>query len=117
LAEDHGDIRLLCARVLRGAGYEVIEADDGAEALAWLEREPLPDAIVTDLHMPRVDGIELVETVRARSGRACVVVLLSSERTLSEIAGRLGADAFVRKPFGVADLTEALARAFAARRE
>jgi signal transduction histidine kinase/CheY-like chemotaxis protein len=65
IAEDEGAVRRVVAAVLRRAGYRVIEAADGAEAIAWLERRGAEIALaVLDLTMPRVDGLAALAAMR-----------------------------------------------------
>jgi signal transduction histidine kinase len=60
LVEDDGDVRAVTARILRGAGYEVLEARDGDEALTMFRASAFPiDLVITDLVMPRISGREL----------------------------------------------------------
>ncbi len=67
LVEDDPSLRAVFVNFLRHAGYEVVEAQDGADALAVLDREPAPvDLVVTDVVMPYTGGPALVERLRAR---------------------------------------------------
>ncbi|HEX4935410.1 MAG TPA: ATP-binding protein, partial [Gemmatimonadaceae bacterium] len=67
LVEDEGAVRQVASRMLTLLGYRVLEAEDGAAALALAEREGgAIDIVVTDVMMPRVTGLELVRTLRAR---------------------------------------------------
>ena len=66
LAEDHPTMREAVRMVLAGEGYRVTEAADGAAALAAIA-EAVPDVIVLDLHMPVMDGAEVLSAVRAES--------------------------------------------------
>jgi signal transduction histidine kinase len=66
VVDDDAQLRLLVAEVLRRAGHEIVEAADGEEALRLLD-ERLPDLILTDLVMPKVDGAQLIEEVLAQA--------------------------------------------------
>lgn len=67
LVEDDPSLRAVFVNFLRHAGYDVVEAQDGADALAVLDREPAPvDLVVTDVVMPYTGGPALVERLRAR---------------------------------------------------
>lgn len=63
LAEDHEDSRAFLLAILREEGFDVIEAKNGAEAVALAQAE-IPDLILTDLHMPELDGINAVRQIR-----------------------------------------------------
>src|SRR4029078_10804793 len=102
VVEDDDDLRAFLADVL-GARYRVETARDGAEGLAVAEALR-PDGIVSDLAMPRIDGIELVRALRARErGQRTRVVLLTARTQLARIveAFDAGSDDYVTKPFHV----------------
>ena len=65
VAEDDADIRLLVAMRLRNAGYEVVEAEDGQQALELVASEQ-PELCVLDVSMPKVDGFEVTRRIRAK---------------------------------------------------
>jgi DNA-binding NarL/FixJ family response regulator len=109
LVEDESIGRELLARGLTRAGYEVTEAADGSEAREQLERDF--DFVVTDLLMPRVDGLQLLEELNRRGHRALRVVITSfadKERVVAVL--NLGADYLLEKPFGVEQLAQLLAK-------
>ncbi|MFE3636609.1 SpoIIE family protein phosphatase [Streptomyces sp. NPDC059168] len=106
LADDNSDMREYLTRILDGAGYQVTAVDDGAEALATARRD-IPDLVVSDVMMPRLDGLELVARLRGDTRTASVPVLLLSARAGQEasIEGlRAGADDYLVKPFAAAEL-------------
>jgi DNA-binding response OmpR family regulator len=78
IVEDDDDARESVAEVLRDEGYDVLTARDGVEALEHLERIPPPTAMVLDLSLPRVGGLEVLERVRAREDLAGVHVCVLS---------------------------------------
>ncbi|HYX20744.1 MAG TPA: response regulator transcription factor [Thermoanaerobaculia bacterium] len=115
VADDEAGIRKVVRDALEREGHEVTTAVDGREALERFEEEAF-DLVVTDLAMPRVDGLELVKEVRRRSPLPILVLTVRNEerekvRLLDE-----GADDYVTKPFGVAELV-ARARALLRRGE
>ncbi len=75
IAEDHADSRRMLARVLRRLGYRVLEAENGHEALAAARREP-PVAILMDVNMPGLDGVEAIRALRAEPALARIPVLV-----------------------------------------
>ncbi|MGY5047080.1 SpoIIE family protein phosphatase [Streptomyces sp. 900105755] len=106
VADDNADMREYLARVLGQAGYEVTTVTDGVEALRAVRRD-LHDLVVSDVMMPRLDGLELVARLRGDTRTASVPVLLLSARAGQEasIEGlRAGADDYLVKPFAVAEL-------------
>ncbi len=107
VADDEADIRKVVRDALMKDGHDVETAVDGAEALAVLEEGEF-DLVVTDLNMPRVDGLELVRQVRAKSAVPILVLTVRAEEREKVRLLDAGADDYVTKPFGVAEL---LARA------
>ena len=114
LAEDDADTRYLLAWAMRDDGFEVVEAEDGAQLLARIEEargadEDLPDVIVTDLRMPRVSGLEVLERVKNDGlGVPVLVVTAHGDALTTRRAERLGAVAVLHKPVDLDDLLTAL---------
>ena len=101
LAEDNDDVAMLICNMLRDEGYSVSRAVDGQEALEML-REELPDMLITDIAMPRMDGLELMRIVRADETMCCLPIVVVSARVedherLEGISA--GADVYLAKPF------------------
>ena len=106
VADDNTDMRRYLARLLRGAGYSVEAVTDGQQALESI-RAVVPDLVVSDVMMPRLDGLELVAALRADPRTAAVPVVLLSARAGQEasIEGlQAGADDYLVKPFAAAEL-------------
>ena len=115
VAEDDDDTRELVCRVLARGGYEVTRASSGTEALA-LAREVRPDALVIDLTMPGLDGMELTQAIRSEDGLETVpILLLSAEVRGWEVAKVFGAGvtSYVPKPFRPQELLVAVETAMA----
>lgn len=98
LVEDDDDTREALTLYLASAGYEVVGARDGLEALEALERGPGPCVILLDLMMPRMNGIEFRSRQQANPGWADIPTVLVSANLTPEIIQGLGADAVVPKP-------------------
>ena len=97
LAEDHAAVRCLVSTSLRNRGHRVVEARNGAEALARLRSETF-DLLLTDVDMPELSGLVLLEHVTAIEPGLRVVVM-SAAHAHSATALELGAVAFLEKPF------------------
>jgi len=100
LVDDSISIRKFVGQMLEKAGFDVITANDGAEALRRLG-DTVVDAVITDLEMPRVSGYELIEDLRARaSTRGLPVVVLTTRAGAKHVnlARRLGIAHYVTKP-------------------
>lgn len=102
LVEDDPDLRLALSQILESAQMEVVAASDGAEALEHLDAAPLAyDAVVTDRIMPRVDGIKLLGTIKARRELALlpVIILTVAAEPHQMVEGLdAGAYAYLPKP-------------------
>jgi CheY-like chemotaxis protein len=107
LAEDDDDIRMLAARILRRAGFAVIEVSDGNAALVAV-REHRPAALVSDIDMPHLSGVDLCLELRADPATAGLpVIFVSGSLTPGDDRPvRAGATAVVLKPFLPADLVK-----------
>jgi CheY-like chemotaxis protein len=106
VVDDDADIRMLLVRAL-GLTHTVYEAGDGEEARQALQVIPVPDAIVCDVMMPRLDGLALAKLLRQDPAlrRVPVLFLTARETPLDVIAGiNAGAKHYVTKPFKVADV-------------
>jgi two-component system, response regulator len=122
LVEDNPDDEALTLRALQKNNIlnEVVVARDGAEALDYLfcrgkfaQRDPLdlPELILLDLKLPKVDGLEVLKQLRAarETRRLPVVILTSSNEQRDIVAGYdLGANSYIRKPVDFTQFTEAV---------
>jgi PAS domain S-box-containing protein len=108
VAEDDDDLRGVMATSLARRGHKVLQARDGGEALAAIDRDAV-DLIVLDLWMPNVDGFAVLERLRTRDITAVIPVIVVSggDRAASEgQALSLGANVYLTKPIEAAALTE-----------
>lgn len=104
LVEDADSVRRATAAALRAAGLDVTAVGRATEALAVLDAGR-PDVLVTDVTMPGMDGLELVATLRLRGVSVPVLVVSARDGVADRVAAfDAGADAFLAKPFGLADL-------------
>jgi DNA-binding NtrC family response regulator len=74
VVEDNPNARQLFGRMLRSAGYEVIESEDGEEALHLLDEHPLK-LVITDLAMPKMTGFGLINQIRAKHPRLPIILV------------------------------------------
>lgn len=107
IVDDDPFIRKLIATTLEDvAGFELIQAGDGKEALEQAEREP-PTLVFLDIDMPRLDGIEACRRLRSRPATAdATIVMLTAiaDGDVERRAEEAGADLFLTKPFSPLDL-------------
>ena len=101
VVDDSRVVRKVARRILEDLDFEVAEAGDGAEALAWC-RSAMPDAILLDWNMPTMNGLEFLGRLRREpGGEAPKVIFCSVENDLDRIREALaaGADEYIMKPF------------------
>jgi DNA-binding response OmpR family regulator len=107
VADDDEDILLLVTTRLRRDGFNVVSASRGDEALA-VAREHKPALAVLDIGMPGLDGLEVLEHIRADEAlRGMLVLLLTAKAQESDVRRGYdsGADAYIKKPFSPAELS------------
>jgi two-component system response regulator MprA len=104
VVDDDRAVRDALRRVLTLAGYEVECADDGDEALDLIGRSS-PDAVVLDIGMPGVDGVEVCRRLRQRGNRVPILMLTARVEVADRVAGLdAGADDYLVKPFDIEEL-------------
>jgi EAL domain-containing protein (putative c-di-GMP-specific phosphodiesterase class I) len=112
LVEDDDALLRSCRRVLEAAGFLVETASDGEQATRALGERGVFDAIVSDIAMPQVGGIELLKSIRARDLDVPVILMTAFAELGSALeAIQYGALAYLRKPFGLDALRESVTRA------
>ena len=100
--DDSKTIREMVSFTLKNAGYEVLEAEDGQDALNVLSSNGSVDVIVTDLNMPNMDGFQLIRSVRANASLASVPILMlttEGDASKKEEGKNAGATGWIVKPF------------------
>jgi len=110
--DDSASMRQMVGVTLRAAGYEVVEATDGQEALEYARQHPV-DLVLTDVNMPRMDGITLVSQLRALpSYRLTPLLLLTTESSpeRKQQGKQAGATGWMVKPFNPDQLLATLSR-------
>ena len=108
IAEDQDDLRDMIAQTLRLAGYEVVAAADGERAFQQA-KSTQPDLIILDYELPRLDGSQVCRQLKALDAFSQTPVLIISSYGnphYVETSLAAGAQAFIRKPFELAHLTE-----------
>ena len=104
VVDDEKNIRELIQLYLTNAGYRVVNAADGAEALR-LARADKPDLIVLDLMLPQVDGYEVCRRLRREGNDLPIIMLTARDDDVDKIVGlELGADDYMTKPFNPREL-------------
>lgn len=115
--EDDPDLMRLIAHTLKRAGFTVVQAYGGEDALRKMKAQP-PDLILTDLAMPKMSGVEVIAHVRRdEATRHIPIVAVTAYMwdTIASSAGSVGADAFIAKPFNSVRLLQTVTKYLAGR--
>jgi two-component system, OmpR family, response regulator MprA len=105
VVDDERAVRESLRRALELEGYEIELAADGREALERLEAESQPDALILDVLMPGVDGLEVSRRLRRAGSRLPILMLTARDAVENRVAGLdAGADDYVTKPFALEEL-------------
>ena len=100
--DDSATVRQQVSAALFGGGFTVVEATDGADGLVQLERNADVAMVLCDVNMPRMNGIEMLETLQSRRGNLGVpILMLTTEAApaLVDRAKKAGAKGWIVKPF------------------
>lgn len=110
--DDAATMRKMITFTLKSAGYEVVEAGDGEEAMRVLTQRPV-DLVITDVNMPRMDGLELTRKLRATPPflRTPIILLTTESDPAKKMQGRIaGATGWIVKPFNQEQLLAIVAK-------
>ncbi len=104
--EDESSIRSFIVINLTRAGYEIVEAESGEEALEKLKEHPEVRVALLDVMLPGIDGFEVCRRIRATNTRIGIIMLTARSQEMDKVTGLMtGADDYVTKPFSPAELT------------
>jgi DNA-binding response OmpR family regulator len=109
IVEDHDSVRLLLGTTFRSENYHVVTKKDGIEGMAWLAAGNIPNVIILDINMPRLNGLEFMRQIN-RSGlyKNIPVMMLTANEDEDDImeAFSLGIQNYIQKPFNPVALKE-----------
>lgn len=115
VVDDDPDIRELLSLLLEQAGYRVVRARDGAEALERVGRE-MPGLILLDMTMPRMDGWQFAREFRQRHGGSVPIAVVTAAQDARRRAREVGAEGYLGKPFDLEAVLSLVARLLRAAR-
>ncbi|WP_202710465.1 sigma-54-dependent transcriptional regulator [Sporosalibacterium faouarense] len=111
IAEDEANLARLLDRILRKRGYNTFVVNNGEKALNIVKNEPI-DIVITDIRMPGIDGITLLKEIKAFDSCVEVIVMTAFATVDTAIdAIKIGARDYIRKPFDVEEVLEAIEKA------
>ena len=119
VVDDSLTVRKVASRLLEREGYLVLTAKDGVDALEQM-RDTLPDVMLVDIEMPRMDGFDLARIVRRDPRTQGIPIIIISSRTADKHrshAAQIGVNAFLGKPFQESDLLEHVSRYLVGRKQ
>lgn len=108
--DDSASIRQMVSFTLSDAGYQVVEAVDGKDALTKLNTTTV-DMLITDLNMPNMDGIELIKNVRAQTKHKFIPIIMlttESQDSKKQQGKSAGASGWIVKPFSATQLVDVI---------
>jgi two-component system chemotaxis response regulator CheY len=117
VVDDSPTVRQQVTTALKQAGFEVVEACDGADGVSKVESDPLIGMAILDVNMPRMNGLEMLENVKGNGKNPNLhVIMLTSEgqQSLIERAKKAGAKGWIVKPFKAELLVAAVKKLLAA---
>ncbi len=110
VVEDDTQIRGAVCRYLKSQGHRVVEAANGTEALTQLKVQTV-DLVLTDIDMPEMHGIELIQRVREETPEVPIVVITAVHEAINVLEHELGIQWLLTKPFELEDLSNAIRQA------
>ncbi len=119
VVDDSLTVRKITSRLLEREGYQVVAAKDGVDALEHT-RVMLPDVMLVDIEMPRMDGFELTKNLRADPRTHEIPIIIISSRTAEKHraqAAQLGVNGFLGKPYQESELLGFVSRFIAAKKK
>lgn len=115
IVEDDAATRRLYKFLLMNGGYAVLEAEDGVVALEQIIQHPC-DMVITDMNMPRMDGLDLIKAIRKDHGDLYVILITAfGTPDTQKHAERIGANDYMSKPFDFEELEQRIRRYFQTR--
>ncbi|HXW68061.1 MAG TPA: response regulator [Dissulfurispiraceae bacterium] len=117
IIDDEDIVRVSCQRILVPEGYEVRSTNSAAEGLGLLAQEPV-DVVLTDLKMPDIDGMQVLEKIKEEWPDIEVIMITGYQTITTAVeAIKLGAFDYIEKPFTPGAIVEAIDKAISHRQE
>ncbi len=117
VVDDSPTVRQQVSLALKQAGFEVVEATDGADGVAKVGSDPSIGMVILDVNLPRMNGLEMLETIKAggqNAGLAVIMLTSEGQQSLIDRAKKAGAKGWIVKPFKAELLVAAVKKLLAA---
>jgi two-component system, chemotaxis family, chemotaxis protein CheY len=117
VVDDSPTVRQQVSLALKQAGFEVVEATDGADGVSKVGSDPSIGMVILDVNMPRMNGLEMLETIKAggqNAGLAVIMLTSEGQQSLIDRAKKAGAKGWIVKPFKAELLVAAVKKLLAA---
>ena len=112
IVEDDPDILRLLLLAVNGAGYQAVPAYGGDDAIRKVKAQPF-DLVVTDLSMPKVSGVEVIQSIKTDPATQHIPVIAVTAHvwdSISQSARQVGCDGFISKPFSFKQVVQEIAK-------
>jgi CheY-like chemotaxis protein len=112
VVEDEPDIMRILVHALTGAGFQVVQAYGGEDAIRKVKLQ-MPDLVLTDLAMPKVSGVEVIEIIKTDPDTKHIPVVAVTAHVwdgLAQSAGQVGCDGYISKPFSTKQVLQEVYR-------
>ncbi|MGC9237936.1 MAG: response regulator, partial [Thiomonas sp.] len=113
VVDDSITVRRVTQRLLTRHGFDVVLAKDGLDALEQLQAGLIPDVVISDIEMPRMDGFDLARNIRANLKTAAIPIIMITSRIADkhrDYAVELGVNHYLGKPYSETELLDLLSR-------
>ena len=110
VVDDEHKVRDIILRMLANEGYDVLEAQDGRQALDIVQKNSEIEIIITDIIMPEKEGLETISELKKKYSHIRILAISGAETNYLSVAKFMGADLTLRKPFSKQELMQALTK-------
>ena len=108
VVDDEHKVRDIISRMLDSESYDVLEAQDGKQALKMVQKNPDIKIVITDIVMPEKEGLETISEIKKKYSHIKILAISGAETDYLSVAKFMGADLTLRKPFSKQELLQAV---------
>jgi len=109
VVDDEKDLREILSYILTESGFEVFQAEDGLKGIEVFDQNPDISIVISDIRMPKLDGVELLKHIRSKNKDYPAVIMVSGFADItSKQLYDLGANNFITKPYNILEMMDSL---------